>query len=217
MRWKLWIGAALSVGIAAASAWGELPRGKTRPRPACGIPDYAYSNNAAAKPTTTAVTLVRVPANRLTTATATPASPQVYQLAQVRMQVDHCFLSRVAVGLYDDGNFAITFRADQNPAPSDDPASPLRGDDFPPPRATLQTAQLLRNQFLVTVRGYANYPVEANPPKLAAPKPALVEFKVEPFWVERGKPYSGNVTGISEMVRRNFEFIDRIEVEFTYK
>ena len=61
-----------SAGVLCASAVGELPRGKTKPRPVCGIPDYPYSTAAAAKPTLTAATLVRVPATALAGSTATP-------------------------------------------------------------------------------------------------------------------------------------------------
>lgn len=200
-------------GIACLGANAELPRGKTKPRPVCAIPDYAYSSSSAtAKPTTTAVTLVRIPANRLAGA---GNSPQTYQLAQARMVVDHCYLSRVALTLADDGGYTISFRADQNPVPSDDPASPLRKDETP--RTTLQTSQLLRNQFVLVVRGYANDSSPAAVPNLATPRPALVEWKLDPFTVERGKPYSGHVTGSSDAVKRNFAFIDRFEVEFTYR
>ena len=203
-----------AAGVLCATALAELPRGNTKPRTVCGIPDYPYSSSTAAKPTTTAATLVRVPANKL--AGATGVGPQVYQLNTLRMQSDHCYLSRVAAAFDESGGYTISFRADQNPVVSDDPASPLRADD-PTPRWTLQTSQLLRNQFLVTVRGYANDLVDANPLKLAAPKPVLVEFKLDPFWVERGKPYSGKVSGTSDAVRKNFAFIDRLEVEFSYK
>lgn len=204
MRFLIVLTAVVLLGVAAN---GELPRGKTKPRPVCGIPDYAYSSSSAtAKPTTTAATLVRVPAG-------TGRSPQVYQLAQARMQVDHCYLSRVAVALADDGDYVISFRADQNPMASDDPASPVRKNEVLP-RATLQTSHLLRNQFMVVVRGYSNAGTVSN---LAIAKPALVEWKLDPFTVERGKPYSGHFTGAKDAVKRNFEFIDRIEVEFNYR
>lgn len=197
----------IAAGLAGVSANGELPRGKTKPRAVCAIPGYAYSSaSESAKPTTTAATLVRVPAG-------TGRSPQVYQLAQSRMQVDHCYLSRVAVALADDGDFVISFRADQNPVPSDDPGSPVRKDEVQP-RASLQTSHLLRNHFVVVVRGYSNAGTTSN---LAIAKPALVEWKLDPFTVERGKPYSGHVTGAKDAVKRNFELIDRIEVEFSYR
>jgi hypothetical protein len=47
--------------------------------------------------------------------------------------------------------------------------------------------------------------------------PALVEFPIEPFWVQKGEPYSGFVTGRSDAVRKYFHAVDRIEVEFTYR
>lgn len=215
MRFKLLIpGTVAVVGAFAASSPGELPRGVTRPRPICAIPNYLYSTVPAAKATVTAVSLARIPANRLSAAAPPTTNTQVYQLTEARLQIDHCFLSRFAVALQDDGAYTISFRADQNPVASDDLSSPLRTSDKP---WTLQTSQLLRNQFIVKVRGYAAYPAPAVPPKLAAGKPALVEFPLEPFWVERAKPYSGFVSGKSDVVRKNFEFIDRVEVEFTYK
>ncbi len=164
------------------------------------------------------VTLNRIPANRLPGGGDPLApTPMVYQLAASRLQLDHCFLSRVAVSLSADGSYEISFRADQNPVASNDPGSPLRPSDAQP-AWTLQTAQLLRNQFIVKVRGYAAYPLPSTPPNLAPGKPVLVEFPIEPFWVERGKPYSGFVTGVaSDALRKKFEFIDRIEVEFTYR
>ena len=221
MRLKLLIpGTAFALGALAASSPGELPRATMKPRPACGIPNYPYAPtpSANAKPTTSAVTLNRIPANRLPGGgdPLTP-TPMVYQLAASRLQLDHCFLSRVAVSLSADGSYEIGFRADQNPVASNDPGSPLRSSDAQP-AWTLQTAQLLRNQFIVKVRGYAAYPLPSTPPNLAPGKPVLVEFPIEPFWVERGKPYSGFISGVaSDAVRKKFEFIDRIEVEFTYR
>lgn len=218
MRWKLLIpGMALAAGLPVVSAMGELPRGVTRPKPACGVPGYGYSNNAAPRGTVTAVSLVRVPANRLTNTGADPYTPQVYQLKEDRLRVDHCYLSRIAVALHRNGDYEISFRADQNPVPSDDPGSPLKIGEKSPSEE-LQTGQLLRNQFFVTFRGYANFPTAAETAQRPVlTKPALFELPLTPFWVQRGKPHSGRYSDNSSAVKRNFEYIERIEVEFTYK
>lgn len=161
--------------------------------------------------------------------------PQMYQLLETRLKADHCYLSRVAVAFHADGAFQITFRADQNPQVGDDIRSPLRTGDRTDavlrtgerPETTvrqaeradtvLQTGQLRRNQFVVRVRGYASYPAKGTLPALGVTPPALVEFPIEPFWVRKGEPYSGFVTGRSDAVRKYFTAIDRIEVEFTYR
>ena len=82
---------------------------------------------------------------------------------------------------------------------------------------TIQTAQLKRNQFVVRVRGYANYPNGAATRVAGPTPPAVVELDLEPFWVQKGEPYSGFFTGRAEAVRRYFTAIDRVEVEFTYR
>lgn len=197
----------------------ELPRGKARPRPLCSLPGYPYTSVSAAPVpgTLTAVSLVRVPAERLP---GTPAgdigATQVYQFLDPRLQLDHCFLSRMAVSLAANGTYRISFRADQNPQPGGaDVMSPL-----PPGEAlttTLQTTQLRRNLFFVTVRGYANSPPVGGRPGPNPTAPVVWEVPVEPFFVERGRPYSGLVEGRSEAARRAYPLVDRVEVEFTYR
>jgi hypothetical protein len=141
----------------------------------------------------------------------------MYQLPVARLQADHCFLSRVGVALHDDGSYQLSFRADQNPRPG--PDSPLVATDFSEePRLTRQTAQLKRNLFLVRVRGYTGSGgVSGERPGPDLGRPAVWELPVDPFWVQNGEPYPGFVSGRSEMVRRYFEYIDRVEVEFTYR
>ena len=139
----------------------------------------------------------------------------MFQLATPRLQVDHCSLTRFAVAMHDDGAYQISFRADQNPLPGDNPALPPPAGDGG--RATLQTGHLRRNLFVVRVRGYAGDAVVAPRGTPGLGHPAVVEFPVEPFWVQRGVPYPGFVAGRSEAVRRYFALVERVEVEFTYK
>jgi hypothetical protein len=217
-------------GAVGGTARAEWPRHLARPPLLPGVPYYDYRPVTTPRPTVTAMSLVKVTVANGTTgvppavgATAFaadavrpgPRAQQLYQLLEPRLQADHCFLSRVAVAFHDDGSFQISFRADQNPQPGTDLRSPLRpGERLD---TTLQTSQLKRNLFVVKVRGYASYPVAPTRLVAGVTPPALVEFPIEPFWVHKGEPFSGFVTGRSEDVRRYFSTIDRIEVEFTYR
>ncbi len=203
-------------GLFVAPEWrnGRAAKPCTLP----GVPDYAYAPAGTARPTSALLSLVRVPAARLPGAEPLPPGvppPQVYQMVVAKMQVDHCFLSRVAVALHPDGLYQVSFRADQNPLPG--PGSPVEVAAVDA-RLTLQTSQLRRNLFVLRVRGYGNYPAAATDdgvPGLS--RPVLWEQPLEPFWVQRGEPYSGYIPGQSEAVRRAFAYIDRVEVEFTYR
>ena len=214
--------AAVLTGLAvaagpAATAW---PRHRVKPCPLPGIPAMPYRTvDAAPKPTLTAVSLVRVPATPAPSAVplmTTDAALQVFQLRETRLQIDHCFLSRVAVTLHPDGRYQVSFRADQNPMPGDrDVRSPLRPGEVV--NVPLQTTQFRRNLFIVKVRGYGVFPTLGDRPSLAPGQPVLVELPVEPFWVQRGEPYAGLAEGHSDAVRQFLPLLDRVEVEFTYR
>lgn len=199
--------ACVSVGRA------EWPRHVAKPKPVIGLPTYDYrTTNVRPAPTTSAVSLERV---AVTPPGGTTPTMQMYQLAEPRLQVDHCFLSRVAVALHPDGAYQISYRADQNPQPGADPRSPLKpGERL---ETTLQTTQLQRNLFVVKVRAYGAAPTRPGLPNLAPGAPVLVEFPAEAFWVQRGEPASKTLTGISPAVKAYYPLIDRVEVEFTYK
>jgi len=236
---KRLLGVLVGVGAIVGGARAELPRAWVKPRPVCGVPEYPYSANGLPRPTVTVVSMDRIPLSRFapatagapTTGTTAPPTlvgsgvvlpsrePQLYQLSQARMQVDHCFLSRVAVAFHENGEYQISFRADQNPqAGTADAASPLRaGERGQGDLWTLQTGQLLRNQFVIRVRGYGNYPAASGVLNTAPGKPVLVDLAVEPFWVQRGQPYTQPLSGRAEVVRRYFDYINRVEVEFTYR
>lgn len=216
--------------LAGGTAAAEWPRNRVRPCPLPGIPNIPYQPaNAAPKPTVTAISLIRVPAIAAPTAAtlggvplvvpdspALTASPQVYQLREPRLQIDHCFLSRVAVTLHADGRYQVSLRADQNPQPGDfDLRSPLKPGEVV--NVPLQTTQLRRNLFVVKVRGYGSFPTFADRASLVPGQPVLVELPVEPFWVQRGEPYDGFAEGRSDAVRQFLPLLDRVEVEFTYR
>lgn len=231
-----WLAGLAAAGLAVGPAGAELPRHRVKPCPLPGIPDYDYKPaDARAKPTVTAISLIKVPAAPPAPAeavqvvpvvgapgapiVAVPAVPaaQVYQMKETRLQIDHCFLSRVAVTLHQDGLYQISFRADQNPQPTGDIRSPLRPGERVETMTTLQTGQLRRNLFTVKVRGYGVFPTLGQRPSSAAGQPVLFELPVEQFWVQRGEPYSGFFEGRYDSVRRFIGLTDRVEIEFTYK
>ena len=220
MRWRAlktfaWV--ALGAGACASAGRAEFPRHVAKPKPLPGIPGYDYRPaEVRPAPTATAVSLEKVNA----TPAPAPGQParlatQAYQLVQARMQVDHCFLSRVAVAFHENGEFQISFRADQNPQPGDDIRSPLKpGERLDVP---LQTTQLKRNTFIVKVRGFAAAPINQARPNLFPGAPVVVEFPPMEFVVQRGEPASKTFCGNAAAVAKYFPLIDRIEVEFTYK
>lgn len=198
-------------------AAAELPRHTARPATVPGIPCRPYTSGNAPHPTVTVISLERVPAGPGGGGVADAKRPQVYQLLQPRLQVDHCFLSRVAVTLYEDGRYQISFRADQNPDPGtpDDPRSPLRPGERV--QTVLETNSLKRNLFVVKVRGYAAFPVLPEQPNLTTPQPVVLDLPIDPFWVQRGEPCGKLIEGKLSTVARSFDLIDRVEVEFTYR
>ncbi|MCI0703128.1 MAG: hypothetical protein L0241_18780 [Planctomycetia bacterium] len=204
-------------GLCVSVSQAEWPRHTARPKARCGIPGYDYRlTSTTPAPTATAVSLTKVNV----TPAAVPGQPArpitlMYQLVESRIQVDHCFLSRVAVALHEDGSYQISFRADQNPQPGNDLRSPLKpGEKLNIP---LQTSHLKRNLFVVKVRGFAASPVRPEQPNLALGAPVVVEFPVQEFWVQNGEPVSKSINGYSAAVQKYFPLIDRIEVEFTYR
>jgi hypothetical protein len=214
-------GVLVVVTAISVAAWGraELPRHHARPRALPGIPNYDYRMSVNPPPTVTAMSLPKVAVESPAPGARPRPKAYAFQFAEPRLQADHCFLSRVAVALHEDGDYQITFRADQNPQPqavgvAGDIRSPLRPGEVI--ETTLQTSQLKRNLFVVRVRGYAA-PQRDGKANLVPAAPALVEFPVEPFWVQKGEPYTGNVCGNSWAVRKYFHLIERVEVEFTYR
>ncbi len=241
-RWILAAGAVVvAVGM---DGRAEYPTLKARPKPLAGIPNYPYEPvNPPAKPTVTGTGQSRLtlggdgellsPATvlggpvtttretqtcrtvsmlrrtertetreRVTTTGATgfpaavPAELATFTLKDRALTADHCRVSGVSVALSPDGHYAIRYRAELLP----DRAAGVG------PR---------RQLFLLTVRGYATDPLGET--LTAATKAAVMQIAVEPVWVNKGEPYSGFVEGTSEAVRRNYKWIDRVDVDFTYR
>lgn len=218
------VGVCLGLSVACVSVGrAELPRHHAKPKALPCIPGYDYRpTDVRPAPTATAIGFLKLDITPVTPVVPGSAeeklrnTTRVYQMLDPRLQVDHCFLSRMAATLHDDGTFEISFRADQNPQPgTNDVRSPLKPGEVL--NIPLQTSQLRRNTFVVKMRGYGAAPVTLTKPDLAPGAPVLVEFPVMEFMVQRGEPASKQVTGASAAVKKNFLMIDRMEVEFTYR
>ena len=140
-----------------------------------------------------------------------PAIPRrrVFQLDQT-LSVDHCTLSAVALSVSEDGQWILSLRADQNPPV----AQPATLGGLTP---QLDTAYLLRNQFHVEVRCYGSATAVLGPQADQGPgKPVLCQLCVPDFWVQRGQPKHVRQCNCSDDVRKSFNDIDRVEVDFYY-
>lgn len=240
-----WILAAATTAVAVAGGRAEYPTLKARPKPVAGIPNYPYQPaNQPARATVTGTGQTRITLGSETvglppggtgtesvttttrdtttcrnaslfrrvertdtrervTTTAVAAAPRsvptelaTFTLRGQELAVDHCRVSGVSVALSPDGGYVVRYRAEM--------------------LADRPTGLGPRRQlFLLTIRGYAADPLGET--RTAGMKAAVLQLPVEPVWVNRGEPYSGFVAGTSEAVRRNYKWIDRVDVDFTYR
>jgi hypothetical protein len=199
---------------------GQVYRHQARPRVCCTLPERDY---VRANPPTTlglAVSSTAVLLRKPDLTVSAPATPgervALFQLSQSALAVDHCSLSRVALLLRDDGSWALSFRADQNPVVPVAPPLPARTVAGSTALA-LQTLHIRRNQFFVRVRGYGAFLVAPPGLDLAPGRPVLFEIAVDPFWVQRGVPEFLTFRGSDPSVAYDFALIDRVEVELRYR
>ena len=204
----------------------------TKPPLLCGIPPFDYQNLSQSR-TESAVSMIaieiraeqRPPFDLGTLPRGVVVSQpvvirervRIYQLQQSVLRIDHCSLSRFALTLHEDGSWTLNFQADQNPQMIGQPLNAITA----PGAAALdiggkQTTHLKRNEFNVRVRCYGAFPI--NQLLTDAPgKPVLFEIRPQPFWVQRGQPYSFWERHPDPLVARYFDLIDRVEVEFFYR
>ena len=124
--------------------------------------------------------------------------------------VDHCAISAVALSVSDEGEWIVSFRADQNP-PVKEPVTPGGRP------SQLQTAHLLRNQFHVEIRCCGMAKVVSGPQADEGPgKPVLCQLGVPDFGVQRGQPKHVRHSDRLGDLRKCFRTIDRVEVDFYY-
>lgn len=236
-RWILVVGAIAAVGL---NGRAEYPTLKARPKPLVGIPNYPYEPaNPPPRATVTGtgqsrltlggdtdpvppslvggpVTTTRetqtcrtVTIGRRTERTETrervtttgvagaaapvPSEIATFTLRDQALISDDCRVSGVSVSMAPDGRYTVRYRAE------------VLAD-----RGAVGTRRRL---VILTVRGLATDPL--GEARTAATKAAVVQLALEPAWVNKGEPYSGFVEGTSEAVRRNYKWIDRVDVDLT--
>lgn len=199
----------------------------------CDIPerDYVTANRprsgAAISLRAVLVRAIPTPAAVATVVGQAPvARPYAYyQLPTARLGVEQCSISRVALAIWESGDYILSMRADQNPnmatrvvtilpgasVPSNAPTI-LPGSSGP----TLFTSHIKRNLFTIRVRGLAAYDVPDDPDQTPG-HPVLFELAPDPFWVQSGAPIFPRFKDNSPEIATFFADIDRIEVELSYR
>jgi hypothetical protein len=130
----------------------------------------------------------------------------LYQLDQDKLQIDQCEISQVALQLFDNGQWVLSLRGDQNRRPLPDQPVPYN------PRLHIK-----RNQFVVRLRCLGAVEVKPIADAPAAGKPVLVALNPVEFWVENGQPRYLRTGGRDPLVKDYFRDIDRVEIEFFYR
>jgi hypothetical protein len=139
---------------------------------------------------------------------------RAYQFVEPpRLAIDHCSLSRICLLLYESGQWSLSLQADQNPVALEPPevdrqvtTSEVSG---------MFTEHLKRNLFIVNVRCYARHGENTTPSALG--RAVVVPLQIEPFWVQKAKPYWLHQTGEDRRIRDHFAEIDRVELDFRYR
>lgn len=129
----------------------------------------------------------------------------LYQLDQAGLQINHCEVSQVAIQLYDDGQWVLSLRADQNRRPEEDELAEYN------PRLHVK-----RNKFVIRMRclgAFQHPPMEGVP---TTGKPVVVDLNPCSFWVENGQPRYVRHHGFDPLVHEHFDDVDRVEIEFFY-
>jgi hypothetical protein len=196
-----------------ATAWAKRFQ-ITRPCRQCGVPQRDYQHGSKA-PIVVAVSAIAVPL-RADAAATSPETIRVFQVVdQPTLRNGHCSISRVTVRIHQDRRWSVSCVAEQNVV-DDQPLAPAPSffSGAVPPQP--YTAHLLRNQFVIRLRGYANYPVVPNDTAVTAGPPMMFLLEPPPFWVQRGQPRIWSYDGVNADVGEFFLLAQRVEVEFSY-
>jgi hypothetical protein len=217
---------ALAAALMAVAAGPH--RATTRPAIRCGLPDRQYQYRQYSPPVRSVSAvgiLVREPLpkagmserererlRRTGDAVALRAVKAFQFVEHPRLQVDHCSISQITVDLYENGDWTLSLRADQNPIHMEPPQ--VDRDVTSSEEIRRFTDHLERNLFKVQLRCYARTGEFAA--GSAVGKPLLIPLQVAPFWVQRQQPRWYVDTGDHPWIRHYFDIIDRMEIEFTY-
>lgn len=204
-------GVALSTTVLAG---GGAHTYKIPPKRLCGVPDRPYQGIGGSPPVGALSHSALLVAAPLTDPRAA-LSFKCFQLAQTRLGIDHCVISRVSVTLNSNGEWAVSVLAEQNPRV---PLDPGRFVVVPDETRLVvkQTSHIKRNKFFVRVRCYAPTPL-VQPEAEAFGRPLLLVLEPPPFWVQNGQPVEQLLTGIASGLPAAFGAIDRVEVELAYR
>jgi hypothetical protein len=169
-----------------------------------------------------------------------PVSPiprvKVFQFVPTGMQIDHCSISRMALTIQDNGFWRLSLQADQNPivetatalttvqpasgSPPALPTAPIRGL---PKVSWKDTSFIKRNLFVIRIRGLGSFQeaIPVPPAPLSIGKPVLFALNPIEFWVQNGVPFplvaQPRPFQAHPDVKRFFDMVDRVELEFSYR
>ena len=204
----------LQFGIAMLAPAGDWHLVKTKKY--CNLPDYDYRTSFLTNPRDRAISTVGVmmPISAgLTNRSRETTSIRLFQLSQPNLKADHCELRQLSMLLEPTGRWSLSMRAIHHPRDpaTGEPKLTMRGDLI-----AKQTFQLKRNQFVIKVRAFGAMQNAVRDLDRLPGRPVLFEVE-RSFWVENGEPITKQLDGVDSAVQRYFSFIDRMEVEFTYR
>jgi hypothetical protein len=134
-----------------------------------------------------------------------------FQLNQETLRVGHCFLSKVAVVIYEDGEWTFNARADQNPwFARESPRLP--GLRLPNLADEETTNFLKRNEFFVKLSFVAAAKQREESRIAGTGMPVMAVCCPPPFWVQRGQPLHHMARGCNTDLARSFDTVDRVEL-----
>jgi len=207
----------------------EWPTRVTKPRPRCGVPEADYTGYQTRSRVVTGHGfsalayedrgLGVVPGLRERTIQVTKA----FNLVEPVLAIEHCSISRVSVTVTENGQFFVSMRADQNPQFGRRPlelvgGQGVAGQGFVPvqPGFVLQTGHLMRNEFLVAIRFYANRAQPEQRTRVLGGA-VLTAIDLPGFMVQRGEQKSYTHADTSPDLGRFFRQLDHIQVDFSYR
>lgn len=201
------------LGLTATLAGGADWLRRTEIRPYCHLPAYDYRPIRPENPTS-AVSTIAITSS-VTSRAERPAEPgqpastittrtKTFQLATASLQNNHCRLDRIALIIAEDGTWALSFRAQQNPS-------------LVPEQERPQYERFLHNQLLVAVRGVGLFPLGESPDTTVLGKPEFFKICLAPFLVHKREERILRWTGHSQEIAETFDAINRIEVDLRYQ
>lgn len=185
----------------------QILRRRVPARRVCCLKDYGYSTDHLSAPETV---------------TSFPALPQVgvdptlpvnrpYQSSDYRtfsftsseLRNDHCRLSNLSFVMSRDGQWVLSFRAEQNPDLVEDVDRP-------------QSLRFVQNRLVVTVRCMSeDFRDAADSNAVAAP--VLVSIPLKGFWLKQRETKHITLSGSNQSLRHNFHLIKKIAVDLQYE